>query len=249
MVTPALFVAVAVAAFGSPQLLRPHQAALSLAEGRAMQGDFTGARALLELERGRAEPEAADLLTLHERMLARLQAFENSASGFGRHYVPYVFAPWTARLPAAVDDFAALTHADDAAAALLSSPAVVVVEHERRAVALLVRGALLDAARRHGLPLQAVRGDGVVRIVIEQEDVDRRETVLEGTGMHSYTTYLVIEHERVGHRPLDNGVIVQLLGINEARAIDTNLDRVVDRALTGLVVEWIRRSLLSELHA
>ena len=65
--------------------------------------------------------------------------------------------------------------------------------------------------------------------------------------MHSYTTHVVVELARPGCAPIDNGVIVQLLGINETRALDANIDKLVDRTLAGLVVELIRRSLQGTL--
>ena len=245
----ALVVVAGLAAFGPPSLLRPHALALQAAEARASRGDWDEARAVLDAEAANALPEAAELLLLHTRMLARLKLLDASTPGLGRRYITYVFAPDNAKLPDAVADLKRLAGADDALQTLVDTPATLAVDHDRRAVALLVRGALLDRARKAGLPLHANGGDAVVHVTIEHEDLERRDTILQGTGMHSYTTYVVVEHQRPGFAPIDNGVVVQLLGINAARAIDTNLDRVVDRVLTGLVVEWIRRALLGDLGA
>jgi hypothetical protein len=245
----ALVVVVGLAAFGPPGPLRPHGTALRHAEASAGRGDWDDARAVLQRAIDNAQPEAADLLALHDRMLARLQALDDDAPGMGQRYVPYVFAPDRARLAAAVDDARRLAATDDALQALLATPVAVVVEHNRRAVGLLVRGALLDAARSHGLPLRAAGAGDVVRFTIEQDDVDRTGSILEDSGMHSYTTFVVVEHLRADLAPIENGVVFQLLGINEARAVDSNLDRVVDRALSGLVVEWIRRALVGDLAA
>jgi hypothetical protein len=245
----AVAVVAGLAAFGPPAPLLPHGRALQAAEARATNGDWDTARAVLDAEAANALPEAAELLRVHAQMLARLQQLEATMPGLGRRYVPYVFAPEHALLPDAAKDLRQLAGVDDALQTLCNTPATVTVDHERRAVALLVRGALLDRARAVGLPLHAAGGDAVVHVTLEQEDVERRDTILEGTGMHSYTTYVALDHARNGYEDITNGVVVQLLGINEARAIDTNLDRVVDRVLTGLVVEWIRRALLGDLGA
>jgi hypothetical protein len=242
-------IATTLAAFGPPSLLRPHVAALQAAESRATSGDWDAAQALLDDESKRATPEAAGLLVLHARMITRLKALDTSAPGLGRRYLRYVFAPDSAQLPAAITDLQQLATADDTLRALLKTPTTVTVEHAQPAVALLVRGALLDRARSHGLPLHASGSEDVIRIAIAQEEVHIAGDVLGGSGMRSFTTFFTLKHERKGKAPIDNGVIMQLLGINQARAIDTRLDRIVDRTLTGLVVEWIRRALLGDLAA
>jgi hypothetical protein len=181
-------------------------------------------------------------------MMRRLAALETTLPGLARRDVPYVFAPPTERLPAALSDLNNLVPHDPALQALLSSPAAVVVEHHERAVGLLLRGALVDVARRHGLPLRSAGEDGgsVLRVTVDAEDVPDRSGILGGM-LRSYTTHVVVALERPGAAPVDSGVVMQLLGINESRALDGNIDRFVDRALTGFVVELIRRSLQGTL--
>jgi hypothetical protein len=239
--------AVAVASFGPPELLRPHRLALDAAQASAQAGDFADARAIVDREAAGALPEARDLLLLHSRLLTRLQRLETSAAGFGQRYLPYVFGRPSERLPAAIADLQALAPTDDAVAALLSTPLVVSVQHDRRAVALLVRTALLEAGRRHGLPLRASRGKDRLDVALALDVVEAEGSILQGTNMRSYTTFVTATHERGARQPIDSGTVLQLLGINEARAVDSNLARLVDRTLAGLVDEWIRRSLLGEL--
>jgi hypothetical protein len=246
---PAIVVVAAVVAFGPPGPLVPHRAALQRAEALARDGALDQAEAVLRSEVDEAEPEAADLLTLHARMLGRLQALERTLPGLGRRFVPYVFAPPTSRLPSTLADLHRLLPHDPALQEAVGTPTGVVVEGGRRAAALLLRGAVVDAARQHGLALVSTPAEATLRLDFDLEEVDPRGTLLEGTAMHSYTGHFVVAVDRPGRVVVDNGVIVQLLGINPTRAIDANLDRVVDRVLTGVVVEWIRRSLQGTLAA
>jgi hypothetical protein len=243
----ALAVVAAVATFGPPGPLAPHRATLRQAEDLASAGDYARAAATLHAAAGAAGTEAADLLVLHARMLERVRQLDEHGPGLGRRYVRYVFAPTTALLPGSMSDLVELLPHDPGLQALLATPWSVDVETEGRAVGLLLRGALVDTGRRRGLPLLSSPAGTTLRVFVDLDPVDRRHSILEGTGMHSYTTSVVVALERDGAVALDNGVVVQLLGINATRAIDANRERLVDRILNGVVVELVRRSLLGSL--
>jgi hypothetical protein len=243
----ALTVVAAVATFGPPGPLAPHRATMRQAEDLAGAGDYARATATLYAAADEAGTEAADLLVLHARMLERVRQLDDAGPGLGRRYVRYVFAPTTALLPGSMADLVALLPHDPGLQALLATPWSVDIETEGRAVGLLVRGALVDAGRQRGLPLQSSPGATTLRVVVDLDAVDRRDSILEGTGMHSYTTSVVVSLEREGVAPIDNGVVVQLLGINPTRALDANRARLVDQILAGVVGELVRRSLLGSL--
>jgi hypothetical protein len=240
-------VAVAVSSFGPPDALRPHQSAMVEAESLAKRGHYQRARQLLQAEADQASPEAQDLLVLHARMLQKLETLSTSLPGTASAYLPYIFALPRDQFPSAMADARGLAPVDAAMAELLAQPIAVVVEHQSRAVGLMVRGALVDLGAKHGLPLRSATGPGQLTVIIEADEVAWPGSLLEGTGMHSYTSHIVVELQRPGRADITNGIVQQLLGINEARSIDTNRAKLVDRTLTALAVECIRRSLSGEL--
>lgn len=240
-------VAVAVSSFGPPDPLRPHQSAMIEAESLAKRGDYQSAQDILKAEADKASPEAKDLLIMHARMLQKLERLSASLPGTASAYLPYVFALPREQFPNAMADAKGLAPVDPAMADLLAQPIAVVVENQSRAVSLMVRGALVDLGSKHGLPLRSATGPGQLTVIIDQDEVSYAGSILDGTGMHSYTSHIVVELRRPGRADITNGSVQQLLGINEARSLDTNLAKLVDRTLTALAVELIRRSLLGEL--
>lgn len=247
MLAAVVVVALALSGFGSETQLRPHRGALEQAQLDATVGAWDKAQQEIETARDQALPEAAALLELHLRMLNRLRELDESVPGLGRSYVPYVFSPPKERFPDTMADVKGLAGHDPALAGLLATPIETFVDNNSEAVALMIRGALVDLANRHGLRLHTATGPGKLRVVVDQEEVGRDSSLLSGTGMHSYTTHVVVVLSRPDAVDITNGSIQQYLGINEARSLDTNLERVADRSLNAVAVELIRRSLLDEL--
>lgn len=247
MFSAVVVVALALSGFGSETALRPHRGAMDQAQLDATVGDWDSAEKELATARDTAQPDAAALLELHIRMLKRLRDLDASAPGLGRSFVPYVFSPPKERFPGTMADVKRLAGHDPALAELLATPIETFVDNKSEALSLMIRGAFVDVANRHGLPLRTATGPGKLRVVIDQEEVGRDSSFLKGTSMRSYTTHVVVVLSRPGAVDITNGSIQQYLGINEARSLDSNIERVADRSLTALAVELIRRSLLDEV--
>jgi hypothetical protein len=227
--------------------MRPHRAELDQAELDASVGAWNRAEAELQKAKVAADVEAAALLELHIRMLQRLKALDASSPGMGRAYVPYVFRPPAEKFPSTMEDLKRLATSDGDLAELLATPIEVVVDSGKsEAAALMLRGTFVDVGTRHGLPLRTATGPGRLRVIIDLENVDAR-ALLGDSAMKSYTAHTVVVLSRPGLVDITNGGINQYLGINEAYALKSNVDRIADRTLTTLAVELIRRSLLDEL--
>ncbi len=234
------------AALPMPTPLRPHTWALQSAENLAADGAYTAAIAVLEAEIDKAGFEAQELLKLQIKMIKRLAELEAVMPGADKRFACYIFRPPTEHLSKTMDDVKALAALDLDLAMVLQTPSAVRVRAVSEAVSLMLRGALVDAGSRSGLPLRSAEGPGALTVHMDFEDVDARS--LLGPHMHSYTTHIVVGLDIPGHVTVNTGDVQQLLGINEARAVDTNLARLADRTLTAFATELIRRSLLDELR-
>jgi hypothetical protein len=229
-----------------PKPLRAHTWALRSAEELAEDGAFNAAIAVLEAEVDTASFEAQELLKIQIKMLRRVAELEEQAPGIAGRISRYIFRPPTEHLPKTMQDVEALAAMDSDLALVLQTPSAVRVTAVSKAVSLMMRGALVDAGSRAGLPLRSAEGPGSFEVTIDLEDVEARS--LLGDHMHSYTTHIVVSLDVPGHVTVNTGAVQQLLGINQARAVDVNMPRLADRVLTAFAAELIRRSLLDELR-